>query len=151
MKDGVRCLDLSQRKEKIAVVDETGLCQVFHVDSGELYYTVLLYTKTVFVFSLIVFSTQEPNANSVAWNHRFEDMLVFSGNNSIAIKVLDFPARRQKMIGFVVGLSGSKVFYLNGSAMNTLELPLSAPMYQYIERNMFKEAYSIARFGESKC
>lgn len=38
--NGIRCLDLSQTKEKLAVVDETGLCQVFFVESGALYYKV---------------------------------------------------------------------------------------------------------------
>ncbi|XP_972704.1 intraflagellar transport protein 122 homolog [Tribolium castaneum] len=125
---GIRCLDLSQKKSKLAVVDETGLLQVFHSKTGELYY-------------------QEPGTNSVAFNNLYEDMVAFSGNNSLAIKVLDFPAHRQKMMGFVVGLSGAKVFCLNGAAMVTLELPLSAPMYQYIDKKMFDEAYKVACLG----
>lgn len=74
-------------------------------------------------------------------------MLAFSGNNSLAIKVLDFSAHRQKLIGFVVGLSGAKVFCLDGSAMLTHELPLGAPMYQYIDRKMYREAYKVACLG----
>lgn len=119
---------MSQRKQKLAVVDETGLLQVFHSKTGELYY-------------------QEPNTNSVAFNNLYEDMIAFSGNGSLAIKVLDFPVHRQKMMGFVVGLSGAKVFCLNGSNMVTLELPLSAPMYQYIDKKMYLEAYRIACLG----
>jgi intraflagellar transport protein 122 len=126
--DGIRCLDLSQKKQKLAVVDETGLLQVFHAKTGELYY-------------------QEPGTNSVAFNNLYEDMIAFSGNGSLAIKVLDFPAHRQKMMGFVVGLSGAKVFCLNGSSMVTLELPLSAPMYQYIDKKMYEEAYKVACLG----
>lgn len=38
----VRCLDLSQNKEKLVVVDEVGLCQVFNTNTGELYYQVSL-------------------------------------------------------------------------------------------------------------
>lgn len=83
----------------------------------------------------------------MAWNAQCDDMLAFSGNNSLAIKVLDFPAHKQKLTGFVVGLSGSKVFCLNGPVMSTFELPLSAPMYQYIERDMFSEAYKVACLG----
>lgn len=126
--EGVRCLDLSQRKEKLAVVDETGLCQIFNAKTGELFF-------------------QETNANSVAFNNLYEDMLAFSGNNTLSIKVMDFPAHTQKLNGFVVGLMGSKVFCLNGSNMNTLELPLSAPMYQYIDKKMFNEAYKVACLG----
>lgn len=83
----------------------------------------------------------------MAWNTQFEDMLAFSGNNSLAIKVLDFPAHRQKLIGFVVGLAGSKVFCLNGPVMSTMELPLSAPMYQYIQKEMFDQSYNVACLG----
>lgn len=85
--------------------------------------------------------------NSVAWNNQYEDMLAFSGNNMLGIKAKDFPAHRQKLIGFVVGLSGSRVFCLNGATMTTLELPLSAPMYQYMEHKIFSEAYKVACLG----
>jgi hypothetical protein len=40
---------------------------------------------------------QEPNANSVAWNTQFEDMLCFSGTNTLCIKASDFPAHQQKV------------------------------------------------------
>ncbi|GJQ71136.1 hypothetical protein Trydic_g1040 [Trypoxylus dichotomus] len=124
----VRCLDLSQRKRKIAVVDENGLCQVFSTINRELLF-------------------QEPDINSVAWNTQYEDMLSFSGNDMLAIKVIDFPSHQQKLHGFVVGFSGSKVFCLNGANMNTFDMALSAPMYQYIEKKMFQEAHKIACLG----
>ncbi|CAH1119744.1 unnamed protein product [Phaedon cochleariae] len=126
--DGIRCLDLSQRKEKLAVVDDTGLCQIFNARTEELFF-------------------QEMNANSVAFNNLYEDMLAFSGNSNLSIKVMDFPAHVQKLNGFVVGLTGSKVFCLNGSTMNTLDLPLSTPMYQYIDKKMYSEAYRVACLG----
>lgn len=74
-------------------------------------------------------------------------MLAFSGNDTLALKILDFPSHQQKLHGFVVGLSGSKVFCLNGSNMNTFDMALSAPMYQYIEKKMFQEAHKIACLG----
>lgn len=74
-------------------------------------------------------------------------MLAFSGNNNLSIKVMDFPAHIQKLTGFVVGLAGSKVFCLNDTNMNTLELPLSTPMYQYIDKKMYSEAYGVACLG----
>lgn len=36
----VRCLDLSQQKNKLAVVDDTGLCQVFSNTNYELLFQV---------------------------------------------------------------------------------------------------------------
>ncbi|ERL84617.1 hypothetical protein D910_02045, partial [Dendroctonus ponderosae] len=126
--EGVRCLDLSQKKEKLAVVDESGLLQIFKYRNGELCY-------------------QETNANSVAFNTFYEEMVAFSGSNTLAIKVMDFPAHVQKLSGFVVGVCGSKAFCLNDFTMNTLELPLSSPMYQFIEKHMYHDAYKIACLG----
>lgn len=141
----VRCLDLSQRKRKLAVVDENGLCQVFNTSSGELLFQVC--KKLLYILHSFYHFFQEPDINSVAWNTQYEDMLSFSGNETLAIKIVDFPSHQQKLHGFVVGLSGSKVFCLNGSNMNTFEMALSAPMYQYIDKKMFYEAHKIACLG----
>ncbi|CAH1993982.1 unnamed protein product [Acanthoscelides obtectus] len=126
--ESVRCLDMSQRKQKLAVVDDNGLCQIFDSRTNELLY-------------------QENNANSVAFNSLYEDMLAFSSSSTLSIKVSDFPSHTQTMSGFVVGFMGSKVFFLNGFSMTTLEIPLSAPMYQYIDKKMFYEAYRVACLG----
>lgn len=40
--------------------------------------------------------------------------------------------------GFVVGFSGSKIFCLHIYSMSTIEVPQSAPMYQYLDKKMFK-------------
>lgn len=40
---------------------------------------------------------QEPNAQTVAWNTSFPDMLAFSGDGFINIKVADFPVYRQSL------------------------------------------------------
>ncbi|XP_050311771.1 intraflagellar transport protein 122 homolog [Anthonomus grandis grandis] len=129
--EGVRCLDISQMKQKLAVVDETGLLQVFKLH----------------LFKPCELLYQEHDANSVAFNTIYEDMLGFSGSNTLSIKVSDFPPHVQQLPGFVVGMSGSKVFCLNGFTMTTLDMPLSIPMYQFIEKNMFQEAYRIACLG----
>nr|CAD7412925.1 unnamed protein product [Timema cristinae] len=71
----------------------------------------------------------ESNANSVAWNSHCEDMLCFSGNNVLSIKAGNFPVHQQKLMGFVVGVCGSKIFCLHVSTMSSIEVPLSAPMY----------------------
>jgi len=39
--------------------------------------------------------------------------------------------------GFVVGFTGSKIFCLHVYAMSTVEVPQSAPMYQYLEKKEF--------------
>lgn len=47
----------------------------------------------VFRFS----SSQEPNANSVAFNTQFDDLLCFSGQNNLTIKASNYPGHQQKL------------------------------------------------------
>ncbi|NXX34217.1 IF122 protein, partial [Nicator chloris] len=124
----VRCLDMSASRSKLAVVDENDTCLVYDIHTKELLF-------------------QEPNANSVAWNTQCEDMLCFSGGGYLNIKASNFPVHQQKLQGFVVGYNGSKIFCLHVFSMSAVEVPQSAPMYQYLERKMFKEAYRIACLG----
>nr|XP_035129699.1 intraflagellar transport protein 122 homolog isoform X6 [Callithrix jacchus] len=124
----VRCLDMSASRKKLAVVDENDTCLVYDIDTKELLF-------------------QEPNANSVAWNTQCEDMLCFSGGGYLNIKASTFPVHRQKLQGFVVGYNGSKIFCLHVFSISAVEVPQSAPMYQYLDRKMFKEAYQIACLG----
>ncbi|KAL4593300.1 intraflagellar transport protein 122-like, partial [Arapaima gigas] len=124
----VRCLDMSASRKKLAVVDEHGTCLVYDIRTKELLF-------------------QEPNANSVAWNTQCEDMLCFSGSGYLNIKASNFPVHQQKLQGFVVGYNGSKIFCLHVYSMSAVEVPQSAPMFQYLERKMFKEAYQIACLG----
>ncbi|XP_054834278.1 intraflagellar transport protein 122 homolog [Eublepharis macularius] len=124
----VRCLDMSASRNKLAVVDENDTCLVYDINTKELLF-------------------QEPNANSVAWNTQCEDMLCFSGGGYLNIKASSFPVHQQKLQGFVVGYNGSKIFCLHVFSMTAVEVPQSAPMYQYLERKQFKEAYQIACLG----
>uniref|UniRef100_A0A8C4MDV8 Intraflagellar transport protein 122 homolog n=1 Tax=Equus asinus asinus TaxID=83772 RepID=A0A8C4MDV8_EQUAS len=124
----VRCLDMSASRNKLAVVDENDTCLVYDIHTKELLF-------------------QEPNANSVAWNTQCEDMLCFSGGGYLNIKAGTFPVHQQKLQGFVVGYNGSKIFCLHVFSMSAVEVPQSAPMYQYLDRKMFKEAYQIACLG----
>ena len=65
----------------------------------------------------------------------------------MAIKAGGFPAHHQKMTGFVVGFSGSKIFCLHVYNMTTIEVPLSSPMFQYLDSHDLKMAYTIACLG----
>lgn len=124
----VRCLDLSCRRKKLAVVDETSNLLVYDLDTQQLLY-------------------QEPNANSVAWNTEMEDMLAYSGSNMLCIKTGNFPPHMQKLQGFVVGFKGSKIFCLHYISMQTIDVPQSASLYRYIEKKDFDTAYRVACLG----
>ncbi|XP_074101716.1 intraflagellar transport protein Oseg1 [Cotesia typhae] len=124
----VRCLDISSMKEKLAVVSEHGVLSVFD-----------LYTEHKIY--------ESEDVTSVAFNRAFEDMMCFSGRDYLTIKVGDFPEYRQKLIGYVVGHNGSKLYCINGTNIVTVDIPLSATMYQYLDAGMFDEAYAVACLG----
>ena len=118
-------------------------CSVYNLHNGELLYQVKL-TKSWnnFIKLRKLFFHQEPNANSVSWNIHCEDMICFSGQNWLNIKASNFPCHQQKFMGYVVGFYGSKIFCLQGYNMTTIEVPLSAPMYQYLDRKFFRYSFS---------
>ncbi|XP_046605986.1 intraflagellar transport protein 122 homolog isoform X1 [Neodiprion virginianus] len=124
----IHCLDISPLKEKLAVVSDTGLLTVFDLNTEEILREI-------------------QDVTSVAFNSVFEDMMCYSGNDYLAVKVADFNEYKQKFSGFVVGHNGSKLYCLNGAAILTVEVPMSSSMYQYLERGMFKEAFAIACLG----
>ena len=129
--NSIRCLDLSMGRTKVAIVDDQNTCLVYDLATKELLYS-------------------EPHANSVAWNTDFDDMLCYSGNGSLNIKVSNFPAYQQKLTGFVVGFKGSRLFCLNVYAMSTVDVPQSSSMDRYIERRDFDSAYRVACLGATQ-
>ncbi|KND02004.1 uncharacterized protein SPPG_02510 [Spizellomyces punctatus DAOM BR117] len=124
----VRCLDLSLRRRKLAIVDEHNTCLTYDIKTRQLLY-------------------QEPNANSVAWNTELEDILCYSGNGMLNIKASNFPAHHQRMQGFVVGFKGSQVFCLHIYAMTSVDVPQSASLERYLEKKDFDSAYQVACLG----
>jgi intraflagellar transport protein 122 len=124
----IRCLDLSAERRKLAVVDESAAVVVYD-----------LATKGV-IF-------EDANANSVAWNGDMESMLCYSGNGQLSIKTGDFPVTVQKLQGFVVGFQASKVFCLHLLAMQTIDVPQSSSMHNYLTRGDLPAAYKVACLG----
>lgn len=115
-------------REKLAVVDDSHKCIVYDLATKEMLF-------------------EEKDANSVAWNTEFEDMLCFAGNGQLKIKTGNFPGHTQRMQGFVVGFTGSKVFCLNSLSVQTIDVPQSAPLYRYLEQNEFTKAYQVSCLG----
>ncbi|XP_065214169.1 intraflagellar transport protein 122 homolog [Planococcus citri] len=124
----ILCLDLSLSKKKLAVVNDDNQCVVYDVGTDQIVH-------------------QESKATSVSWNLLYEDMLCYSGNDVLNIKVNDCQPHQMRFSGYVIGVYGSKVFSLNGSNIVTIDVPLSAPMYQCLERNLFEDAFMIASLG----
>ena len=51
------------------------------------------------------------------------------------------------MVGFVVGFKGSKIFSLQQSAMNTVDVPQSQTFYRFLDNKNFDMAYKIGCLG----
>ena len=126
---GIRCLDMSLSRRKVAIVDESSGCYVYDILTG----------------GELLFS--ESPASSVAWNSQMEDMLCFSGGGMLSMKTGAFPLHQQKMAGFVVGYSGSKIFCLQSGSMVTVDVPQSASLYRYVEEKDWVMAYRTACLG----
>ena len=130
-KNPIKCLDLSLARTKLAIVDDQNTCLVYDMQTKELLYS-------------------EPNANSVAWNTVFDDMLCFSGNGLINIKIASFPVHSQSFNGFVVGFKGSRVYCLNKYSMLSLDISLSSAIESFMDRKDFDSAYRIACLGATQ-
>jgi len=124
-------------RRQLAVVDDTSTAVIYDVFSNRETY-------------------RDSNVSSVAFNSVYEDMLCYSGQNTLSIRTADFePHRlggwglgvgvsglgfgvlsgrcREKLVGFVVGVKGSKVFCLQSDSMKTVDVPQSASMHKCVD------------------
>ncbi|CAJ0928653.1 unnamed protein product, partial [Mesorhabditis belari] len=115
----VRCIDISLNRKQLAIVDENGVAMVFNAKNKDLIF-------------------QEPNCNSIAFNTQYEHLLCYSGNGILTLRAGTLPGSTQRMMGFVVGFSGNKVFCLHMYAMSAVEVSFSNHLLQYMERKDFK-------------
>lgn len=84
---------------------------------------------------------------SAVYNTEFDDLLAYSGNGVLFIRLGAFAPSQQKMQGFVVGFKGCKLFLLHYFVMSTLDVPLTSSILKYIELKDFTSAYSLACLG----
>ncbi|GAB5355532.1 hypothetical protein AAMO2058_000213600 [Amorphochlora amoebiformis] len=124
----VRCLDLNCTRDKLALVDEDSKVVVYDLTTKQRVY-------------------EDDNANSVAWNASMEDILCYSGDNKLSIKMGEFPVHRQALEGFVVGFAGSKIFCLHNLEMHTIDVPQSPSLYQHLSLQQYDKAYATACLG----
>ena len=76
-----------------------------------------------------------------------EDMIAYTGKDTLYIKIRDMPPSTQRLPGFVVGFKGSKIFCLQSNSMNTIDVPQSSTFYRFLEKKDFSMAYKIACIG----
>nr|CCA20383.1 PREDICTED: similar to WD repeat domain 10 isoform 2 putative [Albugo laibachii Nc14] len=124
----ILCVDMSAARDKLAVVDAQKTCSVYDLHSKELLY-------------------QEDNATSVAFNSESDDMLCYASDSYLHIKAGRLHLHSQRMRGFVVGFTSSKVFYLNAISIHTMDIPPSALLYRFMDSNDMQTAYNVACLG----
>ncbi|CAB3225164.1 unnamed protein product [Arctia plantaginis] len=124
----VRCLDVSASRARLAVVDEASVCRMYNLSNGELLFT-------------------EENISSVSWNSWCDELISLSGGGLLSIKAGPFPPATQPLVGSVVGFQGGRVFCLQSNMMQTINVPLSHAVHQYIQQKLFNEAYAVACLG----
>ncbi|KAL3116899.1 hypothetical protein niasHT_001628 [Heterodera trifolii] len=129
----IRCVDISLSKRKLATVDEKGICVLYDTEKREIL-------------------NQEPNISTVAFNSANEDLVCYSGHGVLNIKSHWFTPYQQRLEpsqqGFVVGFMGKSVYILHMySMMQSLEIPLTSQLLQFLDNKMFKEAYELASLG----
>ncbi|XP_061706179.1 intraflagellar transport protein 122 homolog [Cydia pomonella] len=124
----VRCLDVSAARARLAVVDDASVARVYSLPTTELLYT-------------------EENVSSVSWNSWCDELLALSGGGLLAVKAAHFPPATQPLLGSVVGFQGGRVFCLQSNSMQTINVPLSHAVHQYVQQKMFNEAYAVACLG----
>ncbi|KAL7754398.1 hypothetical protein RI367_000379 [Sorochytrium milnesiophthora] len=136
----IRCVDLSRSRTKLAVIDDASVLSVYEIRNGgsggkggNNNQCVLLY--------------QEPNATSVAWNTDHDDMVCFSGNGVLSIRVGNLPTYQQQQPGFVVGFTGSKIFALHMYSMTMVDVSHASTVERLLDRKEYARAYQAACLG----
>jgi len=125
----VRCVDIACDKKKLAIVDEYNNLYVHNIETKDILY-------------------QDTKVTSVAWNTELDDVLAFSKeDNVLCIKTADFAPMPQKLNGIIVGFKNAKVFALQGTTMNTIDVPQSGTLAKFVEAKKFEKAYQIACLG----
>jgi intraflagellar transport protein 122 len=71
----------------------------------------------------------------------------YRSSRNVSIKTGKFPLHQQKLPGFVVGFTGSKVFLLQSTSTIAIEVPQSASLHNYIELGAWTDAYKVACLG----
>ncbi|KYK67077.1 WD domain, G-beta repeat-containing protein [Toxoplasma gondii TgCatPRC2] len=124
----IACLDISLQRTKLAAVDSTQRLTVYDLATKEVLYT-------------------ESNVTSVAWNLVMDDMLAYTGNNTLSVRHGTLKPRSQRVQGLVVGFRGSKIYCLKSQSIQTCNFPQSASLYPYIGMKDFAAAYEVACLG----
>lgn len=124
----IQLVDISADKTKIVLIDEHQSMFVYEIASQQLLF-------------------HETKIASAAWNLEMDDMLAYTGADTLYIKTREMPSSQQKLPGSVVGFKGSKIFCISDTAMNTIDVPQSSTFFEFLQKKDFAMAYKLACLG----
>ena len=106
---------------------------------------------------------QEPNCTSASFNSEHDGLLCFTTETDLIIKtenkgfftnfsyfywfILATFRQKLKLNQRCVGFYGSWVYLLNGTDVETIQVPQTGAMYHYMEEENYEAAYEIACIG----
>jgi intraflagellar transport protein 122 len=94
--------------------------------------------------------SSELKVNQCIFNQDFENMYAVMGDNLLFVKLTDFEGVSIPAAGSLLSFSGSKVKLHFGDNINTVEVPLTSFLTNFLSRKDFKMAYKIACLGVSE-
>lgn len=124
----IQLVDISADKTKIVLIDEHQSMFVYDIKSQQLLF-------------------HETKVMSAAWNLEMDDMLAYTGQDTLYIKTREMPSSSQKLPGQVVGFKGSKIFCISDTAMNTIDVPQSSTFFKFLGEKDFAMSYKLACLG----
>ncbi|XP_003739464.1 intraflagellar transport protein 122 homolog [Galendromus occidentalis] len=131
---GVRCLDCTAYRDRIATVDDSGDLRVYNRKDSK---------KTA------IFEVKD-SAASVACSTQLQDLYSYSGNQNLCVRLAaNNSASSLAFEGFVVGLSGNNAFCLQYNTMITFRLALGVAIDSALKESV-QTAYEMCCLGVSK-
>ncbi|KAF1756874.1 hypothetical protein GCK72_013328 [Caenorhabditis remanei] len=130
-KTPIKCVDINANRTILASIEDTLVCKWSDIATGE---TLL----------------QEPGCYSVVFNTVNENLFAYTTNMMLHVRTLMAPGHTSRGVGYVLGFVKNRTFCLVQYSLIPLEVAYTVILYQYIDRNDFKEAFRIACLGVVK-
>ena len=131
------CVDMSVYRKKMAIVDTKKKLSVIDLKSRQ-----------------VIFSAE--GVNSACFNSEVDDMLCYSGENSIYVisglgkaetGAPPNDPQGQHLVGFAIGFHGQKIYCLHEGKISGLDVPQGPNLHAALTANDIKAAYDVACLG----
>jgi intraflagellar transport protein 122 len=135
-------VDVWKGENAMTLIDRTGDRRKLALVDAEAHLRVVDARSKELVF-------QAEGVSSCRFNAQFDDTLCYSRNDrdELLVKTGDHDPRTHKVSGKVVGFVGAKLFVARDLKIESLDVPQSEDLKQFIGKGEHKRALSCARLG----